>query len=302
MVKIWVLAENGAAPNSGRLFQALVSERSPTSSPYVSMSFKFSELYASHHMALIARDGSLAIFEASDCQDVATLVPADSPGPLVTPALNREDETSFKVVFEPSARIATGARQAGVEEDAISLAVAAMDSAFILRSSSATGSRAWYAACELKGHKGLVRDIDWAKRGGKSFDLLATACKDRMVRIYKITTPKASFKAGNGYTPSGLAKAEMDAKPGNGVEAVKKAAPSGIGAGLAGSSGSIAGLRDEQVPLGHGMVRLDAECVAELPDHGSEVWSVRWNESGTFVIFPHVYSHSSEPFKILILP
>ena len=50
---------------------------------------------------------------------------------------------------------------------------------------------------ELKGHKNLVRGIAWAPTMGRSYHLIATACKDGHVRIFKLTESKThSFTSG----------------------------------------------------------------------------------------------------------
>lgn len=67
------------------------------------------------------------------------------------------------------------------------LAVGAMDLVRIYRQ----GSNGKYKATEeLKGHKNLVRGIAWAPTMGRSYHLIATACKDGHVRIFKLTESK----------------------------------------------------------------------------------------------------------------
>ncbi|RUS30931.1 WD40-repeat-containing domain protein [Jimgerdemannia flammicorona] len=55
----------------------------------------------------------------------------------------------------------------------------------IFKFDSATNK--WFAAEVLGGHEGIVHDIAWAPNMGRSYQLIATACKDHHVRIFKLT-------------------------------------------------------------------------------------------------------------------
>lgn len=46
----------------------------------------------------------------------------------------------------------------------------------------------WVVMCELKGHESEVMGVAWAPDVGRQHHLIATACKDRKVRIYKLTS------------------------------------------------------------------------------------------------------------------
>ncbi|KAF9362219.1 epoxide hydrolase, soluble (sEH) [Mortierella sp. NVP85] len=45
----------------------------------------------------------------------------------------------------------------------------------------------WQSCEVLGGHGGVVHDVSWAPNMGRSYHLIATACKDGHVRIYKLT-------------------------------------------------------------------------------------------------------------------
>lgn len=47
-------------------------------------------------------------------------------------------------------------------------------------------SRRWQCVLELDGHTGTVHDVAWAPNLGRTYHLVATACKDGVVRIFKI--------------------------------------------------------------------------------------------------------------------
>ena len=48
------------------------------------------------------------------------------------------------------------------------------------------GSRQWQAIESLPGHNDVVHDVSWAPTLGRSYHLVATACKDNRVRIFKL--------------------------------------------------------------------------------------------------------------------
>jgi len=44
----------------------------------------------------------------------------------------------------------------------------------------------WQPVADLEGHSDTVHDVSWAPNMGRTYHLLATACKDGLVRIYKL--------------------------------------------------------------------------------------------------------------------
>ena len=63
-------------------------------------------------------------------------------------------------------------------------------------------ARRWLSVSGLDGHGDLVHDVCWAPNLGRAYHLVATACKDACVRIYKLSYSKAAAA----YTPSMVAK------------------------------------------------------------------------------------------------
>ena len=47
-------------------------------------------------------------------------------------------------------------------------------------------SRKWQVVLDLLGHEDSVHDVAWAPNMGRSFALIASACKDNFVRIFKV--------------------------------------------------------------------------------------------------------------------
>lgn len=70
----------------------------------------------------------------------------------------------------------------------------------IFRQSSGTGAdaagamRSWRACETLTGHSDTIHDVAWAPSIGRSYQLVATACKDQHVRIFKLT-PETSLSS-----------------------------------------------------------------------------------------------------------
>jgi nucleoporin SEH1 len=46
--------------------------------------------------------------------------------------------------------------------------------------------RKWQCVLDLEGHGSTVHDVSWAPNLGRTYHLVATACKDGKVRIFKI--------------------------------------------------------------------------------------------------------------------
>lgn len=128
--------------------------------------------FAPSHLGLriasISADGMVRIYEAMESSNLSrwTLMHDFS---VVSPP-PRETDSSFCLTWCPS-RFATP-----------SLAVGAMD---VVRIYTMDDTGKFKAGLELS-HGGLVRDITWGASMGRTFHLLATACKDGHVRIFKL--------------------------------------------------------------------------------------------------------------------
>eukprot|EP00455_Lapot_gusevi_P030068 TRINITY_DN3225_c0_g1_i5.p1 TRINITY_DN3225_c0_g1~~TRINITY_DN3225_c0_g1_i5.p1 ORF type:complete len:176 (-),score=27.22 TRINITY_DN3225_c0_g1_i5:30-557(-) len=82
-------------------------------------------------------------------------------------------------------------------------------------------TRRWHPVCELSEHGETVNDVAWAPNLGRTYHLIATACKDQIVRIFRLWL-------------------------------------------------------NERGTYQH-------ELICQLSDHGSEVWRVEWNVTGTIL-------------------
>lgn len=94
-------------------------------------------------------------------------------------------------------------------------------------------------------HNGLIREVAWAPSMGRSYELVATACQDGFVRIYKITG------LGNSHKDSG---SETEHANENKMQKYYK-------------------LRNPS--------NFKVELISKNDDHKGEVWSVAWNLTGT---------------------
>ncbi|KAK4121733.1 WD40 repeat-like protein [Parathielavia appendiculata] len=169
-------------------------------SPYRSFSLKHLDDTRTTYLALLSADGGLTVYENDRIENLAsftlldelsTLPEDDFSGPP-----NRGEETSFKVRFDPNPDVCYTALRAGVPSDALGLVVAVMDRVRVYRTrdtirASLGVAAAWkgfYLAAEVKGglHRGLVRDVAWAGGNIRGYDVIATACQDGAVRVFRL--------------------------------------------------------------------------------------------------------------------
>lgn len=191
----------------------------------------------------------------------------------------RGEEVCFKVDFDPNLEPCYKAIGQGVRRDSLAVIVASMGRVSVWRTkeiahSVSLGSsvtKEFYLAAELKGHRGLVRDVAWAPGNIRGFDVVATACKDGFVRVFTITYPAKGGKEGSSKDYAKIP--EHFALPAqNGA----RTAPSGIGAGLAGVR---SGNRQEaEGKLGE-VLHLVKE-VSRLEANRTPVWRVEFDDDG----------------------
>jgi len=143
------------------------------------------------------------------------------------------------------------------------------------------------SAEELSGHRGLVRDVDWAVSMGRGYHLIATACKDGHVRIFKLTpSPGGSrnFISGDGATAqrhTGRVERIGSGEPGAGGAKMKSLGSGG--SSLSASLVDAGAAGDAVVDDDGGGERWSVEKVADFTDHKAEVWRVKWNPTGTIL-------------------
>jgi nucleoporin SEH1 len=148
-----------------------------------------------------------------------------------------------------------------------------------------TSEKEFYLAAELPGHKGLVRDVAWAPGNIRGYDVIATACQDGFVRVFKLETPVNASSGseetnGRGWSSSVLKKhakrASADEDVRTSSEAVAAHPQSAISHGLD-RSRSSADRRSGSQP---GQVRHVVKELSKLDSHRTPVWRVGFDDDG----------------------
>lgn len=136
-------------------------------------------------------------------------------------------------------------------------------------------TREFYHAGELRGHKGLVRDVAWAPGNMRGFDIVATACKDGYTRVYQISTlGKIQLSQ---YRSREFAKApEKTVVMQRAAENGGRNVSSGIGAGLAGAR-PLNGIAKGEV---EGQVPTVVKEMSRLTSDKAPVWRVSFDADG----------------------
>lgn len=206
---------------------------------------------------------------------------------LVSDKPARGEETSFKVTFDPNLEPCYNAIRQGVPRDSLAIVVASMGRATLWRtkevlhtvSLGSTTSKEFYMAAELKGHRGLVRDVAWAPGSIRGFDIVATACKDGFVRVFQITTPAKGDREPRSKDYAKMPE-QVVVPAHRASESGARNAPSGIGAGLAGARSGASGYRQQEAEGKRGEVDHAVKEVSRLDANRTPVWKVEFDDDG----------------------
>ena len=265
---LW-LENQAAEPLSGRRFQLIHKISTKSSRPWQSLDFK--NLNFETYLALTSYDGNLVILEPRDptsltgdwidwfqSSDFYVLQPIPSPS----------EEASFHVAWSPEKLPCWTAVDAGLDKNSMGLAVAAMEHVMVFRTDR---ERKLYLAAELTGAKDIVRGVAWSRGAMRGYDVIATASKDGMVRVYELHTPRkqqaAQPSTGNLGTPA---------------QQKLRIARSGIGAGLAEMSRVVQPATIEDADPSR--VRQEVRLVGELKGHLGAVWHVNFSFTGDLLL------------------
>ncbi|KAK6085616.1 nuclear pore protein [Seiridium cupressi] len=287
--KLWA-EDDTAAP--GRRFstknnnpRATFESRS-NKSPYRSFSMKHNEETRYTYFAFLCADGKLSVHEGEEPENLTDYSEIDDFQALAKP--NRGEETCFKVRFDPNPEPCYKALRAGVPTDTLSLVVAGMNTVKIFRSrdivassfGAATRAREFYQAIEIAGHRGLVRDVAWAPGNFRGYDMIATACQDGYVRVFRIDTPynkddgrswSVADITGRDWTESRPASSAN-----NNHSRGHPQAHSGIRAEI-----DKSGSHGERLNSGQpGQIRHECRELSRLESHRSPVWRVGFDDDG----------------------
>lgn len=207
----------------------------------------------------------------------------------VCPKPSRGEEVSFKVRFDPNPEPCYAALRAGVMTDSLGLVVAGMNTVKVYRSreivTTALGvqssQKEFYPAVEITGHRGLVRDVAWAPGNIRGYDMIATACQDGYVRVYRLDTPDSS--SDGSWSVSNLRKPVTENGDSN-ESAVAKSGPlekhshhsSSLSASLAKS-----GANGDRVWAGQpGQVKHTYKEISRLDNDRTPIWRVGFDDDG----------------------
>ncbi|KAI1316907.1 epoxide hydrolase, soluble (sEH) [Mortierella claussenii] len=136
-------------------------------------------------LAIVAADGLVKIYEAMDVTSLAHWTMIDSfpvgEGP------SRDEEGNHCLSWCTS-KFTAQMMVVGCAKDHV---------AKIFRQDL---NNKWQACEILGGHGGVVHDVSWAPNMGRSYHLIATACKDGHVRIFKLTDDNQGGALTGGWT------------------------------------------------------------------------------------------------------
>lgn len=270
-------------PNSGRRFVCIFRMSSETRVPFMSLDFK--NIGIESYVALATRDGFLKVLEPVDHEDLTQWHTLFERYLCSTP--DRMDETSFKVSFHQEKFPCWTAVRAGLDRKALSLAVTCMNTVKIFRTDK---DRRFYHVAELKDARDLVRDTSWANGSMRGWDVIATASKDGCLRIYELQAD-GSAGANDSFGSSSMDSSalERSPNPAPSTASTRKTgqnAPSGIGAGLAGSSAALQDQRSRDGDGAPGRIKETATMVEEINLHRGAIWKVEFSQGGKSMHFP----------------
>ncbi|KAI8628287.1 WD40-repeat-containing domain protein [Xylariaceae sp. FL1651] len=286
--KLWA-EDPSAAP--GKRFSSragngkAISEIRSARYPFRSFSIKHDELTRCTYFALLAADGYLSVYENEEPETLTDYAKIDDFQACTKP--NRGEETCFKVRFDPNPEPCYTALRAGVSHDALSLVVSGMQTVKIFRTrdtitssfGAATRAREFYLALEITAHKHLVRDVAWAPGNYRGYDMIATACQDGFVRVFRIDTP---FSTDDGKTWAvedviGRGRTGDHTAASKNVHSRRQSqAPSGIRAEI-----DKSGSHGERTSTGQsGQVEHTVKELSKLDAHQSPVWRVGFDDDG----------------------
>ncbi|CAG8973309.1 hypothetical protein HYALB_00000071 [Hymenoscyphus albidus] len=288
--KLWV-EDPTLPPGKGRRFNSHnnkpVWQLAPLArAPYLSFAIKHNPETRHTYIALINRNATLIIYENEEPENMENWVEVDKVNIPDKPT--RGDEVSFKVAFDPNLEPCYKAVRQGVQRDSLAVIVASMNKVSIWRtkeishsvSLGSSSSKELYCAADLKGHKGLVRDVAWAPGSIRGFDIVATACRDGFVRVFHLTTPAKGDKEARSKDFTKIPETSTVVAQ-RSPENTSRSVPSGIGAGLASTRpGTTAGHRNSEHHSKAGEVALLANEVSRLETNRTPVWRVEFDGDG----------------------
>lgn len=287
--------------------------------PYRSFSMKHNEETKHTYLALLATDGRLTVYENEQPESMTEFTSIDEF--TICPKPARGEEVAFKVRFDPNPEPCYTALRAGVPTDALGLVVAGMDTVRVYRSREIVvasygvdqGSKEFYLAAEVPGHRGLVRDVAWAPGNVRGYDVIATACQDGYARVFQLDAPFSpddgkSWATADVLTREKHVSAREDGTPNTGAgddektdseklhssshtsslsaslaKSAAAASAAGSSSGITSGAGSTTGtiVPGERQWTGQpGQIRHTVKEISRLDNHRTPVWRVGFDDDG----------------------
>ncbi|KAK4191979.1 glycosyl transferase family 4-domain-containing protein, partial [Podospora australis] len=170
---------------------------------YRAFSMKYIDDTRHTYLALLSADGKLSVYENETPENMADYMMIDEI--LVSRASHpaaRGEEATYCVEWDPNPEACYSAQRAGVPHDSLAFITACMDCVRIYRSREvitqsmgvAVAGKGFYLAVEIPQeiHRGLVRDVAWAPGNVRGYDVVATACTDSYVRVFRLEATTSS--------------------------------------------------------------------------------------------------------------
>ncbi|XDG09071.1 hypothetical protein ABKA04_008686 [Annulohypoxylon sp. FPYF3050] len=230
-----------------------------------------------------AADGHLTVYEGEEPEALLNYPKLDDFQAFAKP--NRGEETCFKVRFDPNPEPCYAAIRAGVPTDALSLVVSGLTSVKIYRTrdivtssfGAATRGKEFYLALEIKEHNYLIRDVSWAPGNYRGYDMIATACQDGILRVFRIDTP-IDTDDGKSWSLAdilGNTRPEEISTPRSNHPRRQSQVPSGIRAEI-NKSGTHGERTSTDLP---GQIQHAYKVLSKLV-HRSPIWRVGFDDDG----------------------
>ncbi|CAD6591556.1 MAG: epoxide hydrolase, soluble (sEH) [Alectoria sarmentosa] len=225
-------------------------------------------------LSLITHDGLLSLLEPADPESLGSWNLIDNIYPFGQH--HRGTEARFRLSFHQGEGPSANAIFAGLDPNAISLAVSAIKDIKVYRAiksgESSESNYLFYEMVEIH-TDATINEIAWAPGCLHPYDVIAAACHDGTIRIFQVDTPHE----GDASPKTPATKAYKSNGPQRTLPATLRNAPSGIGAGLAGMSRS-APPREVTNSLD---IKHEWKQAALLSHDEAPVWKIRWIYDGS---------------------
>ena len=270
--KLW-REDPSQAFRSGRRFRCIFSQSPPNHVSYVSFSSK--TIRHDLFLSLITHDGLLSLLEPTNPESLGSWNAIDNIYPFGQH--HRGTEAKFRLSFHQSEGPSSNAIFAGLDPNAMSLAVSAIEHIKVYRAvKSGEPSEGNYQFNEMMNIHvdAIINEIAWAPGCLHPHDLIAAACNDGTIRIFEVDTPHEV----NALSRTPAAKAYKSNGPQKAITATLRNAPSGIGAGLAGMSRNA----PPREVMNNLNIKHEWKQAALLSHDEAPIWKVRWIYDGDF--------------------